>query len=247
MKIVVFDDDQSDRKKLCQIIDEWRKGNHYSDAVVMQFSRISDLGFSLDELVFSDIFFLDIMTPESDSAGFVLAERIDLKNPNAVIIFTTNSREYMENAFEISAFRYLLKPLEKDRVVSILERVYHSPALRSRTKAVFPGIFQSEVIDMDQIIYIQAQMKDHRAEIHQVNGRKIIISLVDFSFSSLPEKYLTDDFVQCHRSTIINLNYVTSFDHHSVWLLEKYEIAVGRTYRSDLVNLIINHSKRQVL
>ncbi len=247
MKIVIFDDDQTDMQRLCHIIDEWKKDKRYSDVIMMRYNRISDLDFSLDELIFSDIFFLDIMTPESDSAGFVLAERIHLKNPNAIIIFTTNSKEYMENAFEIAAFRYLLKPLEKDKIENILERVYHSPSLRSRTKAVFPGIFQSEVIDMDQIVYIQAQMKDHRAEVHQINGRKTDISLVDFSFSSLPEKCLTDDFVQCHRSTIINLNYVTSFDHHSVWLLGKYEISVGRTYRSDLVNLIINHSKRQVL
>lgn len=247
MKTVIFDDNQSDMQRLCQIIDEWKRDKRYSDVITMCYSRISDLAFSMDGLIFSDIFFLDIMTPESDSAGFVLAERIHMRNPNAIIIFTTSSREYMENAFEISAFRYLLKPLETNKVLNILERVYHSPLLRSRTKTVFPGIFQSEVIDMDQIIYIQAQMKAHRAEVHQTNGNCTMISLADFSFSSLPKKYLTDDFVQCHRSTVINLNYVTSFDHHSIWLLGRYEITIGRTYRSDLVNRIINHSKRQVL
>ena len=247
MKIVLFDDSKSDREKLYKIISDWIKRNDCSDIIVKQFERMNDLKFAFDELVFSDVFFLDIMTPESESTGFFLAEQIHLKNPNAVIIFTTNSREYMESAFEISAFRYLLKPVEREKIYAALDRIYHSPMLRSRLKAVLPGIFQEEVIDMDQIVYIEAKMRDHRAEIHLTDGNIKMISLTDFAFSQIPKEYLTDDFVQCHRSTIINLNYLTGFDQHSVFLCGKYELGIGRTYRADLVDRIIKHSKGEVM
>ena len=58
MKIVIFDDNQTDMQRLCQIIDEWKKDKRYSDVIMMRYNRISDLDFSLDELIFSDIFFL---------------------------------------------------------------------------------------------------------------------------------------------------------------------------------------------
>ena len=247
MKIVLFDDNPSDQKNLSQIIAEWCRMRGYTDIIVNEFNSFSVLNFSFDDILPSDIFFLDIITPESQSTGFLLAERISQKNPKAIIIFTTNSREYMESAFEISAFRYMLKPLDNEKVMAVLDKIYKSPSLRHQKKIVLPGTFQTVIVDLDQIIYIQAHTSDHYAVMHLTDSSTVNVSLTDFSFTVLAEKHLSKDFVQCHRSTIINMNYVTGFDKQHIFLYGGYEIKIGKTYRKDLINILFNHSKGPVL
>lgn len=247
MKIVLFDDNPSDLEKLNRLIEDWGAFHDRQDIIVRRFESIADFNFSFTDILFSDVFFLDIMTPESQSAGFVLAEHIHLKNPRAVIIFTTNSREYMQNAFEISAFRYLLKPLDKDVIFSILEKIYQSPSLKSQTNVVLPGLFQNEVIAADHIVFIKARTADHRADVQLTDGKSIQLSLISLPFSKIAANCLSSDFIQCHRSYIINLNYVTGFDNHYVYLLNRYQIDVGKTWRDDLINRIINHHKGMTL
>ena len=134
MIIAVFDDRKKDRDELVGIISSWAEEKGHADVIIRQFSTIDNLRFALEDYRQPDIFFLDIMTPENTSAGFVLAEHIHSVNPQASIIFTTNSREYISNAFEISAFRYLLKPLDAARVCSALDQLY----LWSAGKAAAP-------------------------------------------------------------------------------------------------------------
>ena len=243
MKIIVFDDNITDLENLVQMIKSWKKAENGIDIVVRKFSSISDLIFTFEEIVYSDIFFLDIMTQESSNTGFTFAERIHLKNPRAIIIFTSNSREFMENAFEISTFRYLLKPLQEKKVHDALSRIYHSPLLRARNTTVLPGVFQNEVVDLDKVIYVQARTAEHRADVLMTDGSNITLDLTNRAFSQIVKDFLTPDFVQCHRSCIINLNYITAFDKHSVYLLGKHEIPVGKSYRTDVINSIINHRK----
>ena len=247
MKIVLFDDDLSDLKKLNNFIMDWSHQYEIKDIIIHQFRSISDLEFSFGVVLYSDVFFLDIMTPESQSTGFVLAEKIHLNNPRAIIIFTTNSREYMQNAFEISAFRYLLKPLDKEQLFRLLNKIYEGPSLRSQTFVVLPGIFQNEVIDADRIVYIKARTTDHRADVFLTDGSIVKLSLVTTPFSKLTQDNLSPDFIQCHRSFIINLNYITGFDSRTVQLRNQYQIEIGKTYRSDLINRIINHHRGTVL
>ena len=243
MKIVLFDDNLSDLNRLSRLIECWQGAFGCRDVIVRQFNSISELDFSFADVLYFDVFFLDIMTPESQSTGFGFAERIHLKNPRALIIFTTNSREYMQNAFEISAFRYLLKPLSRDYIFSLLDKIYSSPSLRSQTTVVLPGIFQKEVLDSDRIIYIKARTSDHRADVLLTDGSALEISLSAVPFSKIAENCLPDDFIQCRRSFIINLNYVTGFDNRSVYLLNHYQVDIGRTFHDDLINRIINRHK----
>ncbi len=94
MKIIVFDDNPADRKYLTDVINSWCRKSNHKDLIIRQFDQIQDLEFALSDLLLADVFFLDIMTPESTNAGFLLAERIHTENPAANIVFTTNSSEY---------------------------------------------------------------------------------------------------------------------------------------------------------
>lgn len=245
MRIVIFDDDANDRQILVGMIMDWEERHGCKDVIIMQYESIHDLKFSLPEIQFSDIFFLDIMTPESPNVGFLLAERIHLKNPNANIVFTTNSQEYWHNAFEIFALHYLTKPVRSEDIYKLLDYVYLSPSKRSLSAGRFPKIGYEEIIEYDKILYIEAKTSTHTANVHLCDGSKSEISLSHMSFSALEKCVLNDDFAQCHRSIIVNLNFVETYDQHSLRLKNcNWDFPIGRNYRTSFINRIINRQKR---
>ena len=63
-----------------------------------------------------DIYFLDIEM--GDISGIELAKKIHSEQENSgkrsIIIFVTAFREYMEDAFDVNAFHYLVKPIKEN-------------------------------------------------------------------------------------------------------------------------------------
>lgn len=66
-----------------------------------------------------DLLFLDIRMPELD--GFDVLKEID-KDKQPIIVFTTAYDNYALKAFEANAVDYLLKPIEKKRLLESIER-----------------------------------------------------------------------------------------------------------------------------
>ena len=71
-----------------------------------------------------DMFFLDIEM--GDISGLELAREIRRKQENShsrcIIIFVTGFREYMEDAFDVNAFHYLVKPIHEDKFAEVFRR-----------------------------------------------------------------------------------------------------------------------------
>ena len=245
MKIVVFDDNINDLDLLLQIIQSWEELREHTDIITLSFQDFSALDFALQDISMSDVFFFDIMTPKSHNAGFRLAERLHQINPRAVIIFTTNSIEYAENAFEISAYRYMLKPLNPQKVQAALDAVYSGSIKTGTNTFIFQGNQKTQVvIESDRILYLESLTSDHHAKIFLSDGTVIEVSLSKLNFSDLPELMLSPDFYQCHRCFIINLNHVIQFSNHFVTLKDHSEIPVSSKYKAGLINHMVNLYKK---
>lgn len=68
-----------------------------------------------------DIVFLDIEMPGIN--GVELAEKLLEERPQQEIVFVTAYNEYAVKAFELNALDYLLKPVQRDRLLKTVERV----------------------------------------------------------------------------------------------------------------------------
>src|SRR6185437_15642924 len=104
-----------------------------------------------------DVVFLDVEMP--GLTGVEAAPDVrDRRDPPAVV-FVTAHEHYAVDAFAVEAFDYLLKPVDPDRLARVVER------LRERTSEdavpvekipVVAGGGVSELLDFDQIHYVQA-------------------------------------------------------------------------------------------
>lgn len=163
-----------------------------------------------------DLVFLDIQMPKIN--GFEMLELIDEK-PN--VIFTTAFDEYAIKAFEINAFDYLLKPIEKDRFnaamqkfrnrvtqarnqPSIADQSLLDPAQNNRVVVKKDGVIS--IIPIGDINYLEAD--DDYVTLNTLTGTFHKNKTMAFFEQSLNPT----QFIRIHRSYIINLAQVTKIE-----------------------------------
>ena len=188
-----------------------------------------------------ELLFLDINMPHILGTSFLRT----LKNPPKVI-FTTAFRKYAVEGFDLNAVDFLLKPISFERflqavnkVMQLNIRVAESANPLNEPDQSHPFLyFRSDrkmvKVFLEDIMYIES-LKDY---IKVVTTSKVIISKQ--SISSLVEMLPKDAFVRTHRSYIIAINKIDSYDTETIQI-DKVEIPIGRLYRHE-VNRIIDVS-----
>ena len=76
---------------------------------------------SMFQQLHPQVVFLDVDMPERN--GIECARAIQDMNPAAIIIFATAHEEYRQEAFEVYAFDYLVKPFNLERLEQTLDHI----------------------------------------------------------------------------------------------------------------------------
>ena len=244
MKIVVFDDCETDRIRLTNAIRTWAEKHSRKDLLLLEFSNMDSIYFSLPDIISSDFFFLDIMTDTQNYAGLVLAQKIHSSHPFTNIVFTTSSPDFWSDAFDISARHYLIKPVRMEKLFDLLDRLYIPPSKKVSKTVSFWGDNSKEVFDCDKILYIEAVTSRHTAIVQLTDQTHVTIHLSGMSFSDIALSHLPSNFVQCQKSFIINTNYIAKYNSQYVTLFScEEDIPIGRKYRSDMLGKLVDRQK----
>ena len=206
MRIVCCDDDLAIGKQ----IEEYLK--LYFKEMAIPFPDYS-FYCSGEELLKSqdmiDIAFLDIEM--NGMNGIKTGVEIKNRFPNAIIFIVTSYPDYLDDAMRFNVFRYLSKPIDKNRLFrnmkdALIKYSTLSKKLHIETKDAV------DVVSVRDIILIEA--KDRK--IFVVTKNKIYESTQKMSFwiENLP----TSSFFQTHRSYIVNFRFVSRFDNDLIYL-----------------------------
>jgi DNA-binding LytR/AlgR family response regulator len=186
-----------------------------------------------------DLIFLDIKMPELLGTDFIRA----LKNPPKVI-FTTAYRKYAIEGFELDAVDYLLKPISFDRFLKAVSKIMHTslseikPEEGGQNKKTASNDhinFRSDrkmiKVALSDILYIES-IKDY---IKVVTTMGTVITKQ--SISSVEETLPKEMFIRIHRSFIVALNKIESYNNELVWIA-KQELPISRMYRHEVNQLL---------
>ena len=116
MRIIVVDDEQHAINRLEKILKELT-----SDEVAVFDRSAYALDYAKENVV--DVAFLDIEMPEMN--GVELAKELKGVNPNVNVIFCTGYTLYMNDAIELHASGYLLKPADEKSVKKALDNLLY--------------------------------------------------------------------------------------------------------------------------
>lgn len=169
-----------------------------------------------------DIYLLDIYLKEI--SGINAARRIRALDESAILIFTTSSRDFYQDAFEVYAFNYLIKPVEQSALNDVMERAVR--ATQRLQEKVLPITYHGEtfLLRHEQIEYISSS---NRILCFHLRGgiKRQCYGKLD----EIAEQLKNGIFVRCHQSYIVNLHYVLERTPEG-FHMESKTIPISRSY-----------------
>ena len=166
-----------------------------------------------------DVVFVDIDLGGQD--GLECARVLSELNPKVKIIFATAHSEYMENAFEIYAFDYLVKPFNMERLVRTLDRIRDGYTEVSQEKVAQPEQYKEKLlikgkdrayfVDVAEIILVERLAGATNIVTHDDIYRTSV------SLTEMEEKLKEQGFMRCHKSYLINLSKISRVESYGRW------------------------------
>lgn len=184
-----------------------------------------------------DIIFLDIQMGEPD--GMDAAKELRDRGFHGVLIFVTILQDYVFNAFEVQAFDYLVKPLQEDNFLRTMERLLQSIRNPRKKQLLIQKGAEWSIVPFDNIMYCES-----------IN-RKIYLHLKDApvmdyydKIESLEQK-LDERFFKCHRSYLVNLQYLRSYRERQAYLTNGETVPVSRLRGGEFAAVILRYMKER--
>lgn len=210
LKVLIIDDEKFARVALRAILE-----THFKEKFQI-LGEASDVpeAVRLIHATKPDLIFIDIQMPEY--SGFDLLSFFDPSQIFFHIVFVTAFNEFALKAFEISAVDYLLKPVHKDQIQRVLDKLNKSVPNEilyknlndnlqnpKTPKLLLQSVENIFIVKLEEIQYLEADGSYTRFILADTSEIIISKGLIEFEFI---EKY--DFFFRAHRSYIVNLNAI---------------------------------------
>ena len=200
MKIAVCEDNNKERKALCEQI-KTAMARQDVEAEIEEFGTAEELLKAAKKIFFS-MFFLDILLPEI--SGMDAALKLRREGNYSPVVFTTATKDYLSQSFSsVWAVHYLLKPVEQEGVDEAFFRALK--VLEGAEKSLEIMVSRhSEYVPYSDIYYISGNNRN--CLIHTRTGNYNPYC----SVQQMDEELEDSRFLHVHRSHVINLDHVVA-------------------------------------
>jgi two-component system LytT family response regulator len=211
LNIVLVDDENDALEAL-----EWKLNKYIVDVHITKCNSPIESIKVIGDLK-PDVVFLDIQMPEMD--GFTLLENLNFKKFN--LIFTTAHDEFALKAIKVSAIDYLLKPVDKDELISAIDKIkeQQKDALLEDKLQLLLGNLNSNhdkinisadgkvyLLEKDDVVMLKSDKS--YTTIYLSSDQEIIVSK---TLKEVEKKFQFPQFYRVHNSYLINLNHVKEY------------------------------------
>ncbi len=234
IKFAICDDEPLMAQELAGHLADYMKENLITAYSVSSFSDGRALLDAIDRF---DVIFLDIQMEQPD--GMETAKLLRRRGDHSLLVFVTVLKELVFDAFQVEAYDYLLKPLDRDRFKQTMERVLRSLDRKTAEDIVIQRGTGCEVVLLSDIVYCE------------VLGRKIYLHKHDGTVSDYYDKLedlerrVDGRFFKCHRSFLVNLDYVRGCQDGQVLLAQGERIPASRLRERELTQALLRYMKER--
>jgi len=178
-----------------------------------------------------ELIFLDVEMPEM--TGFDFISNMDVP---PTIIMISSKENYAVDAFTVSVADFMLKPISYSRFLRSIRRV--RPLANVQHVQIdndkFDGFFLRKNNSYFRVKYsdiVWLESVDNYVQVITPSERYIVHLTLKMVQARIP----SGRFLRTHRSFIVNIDHVRSFDEQYICLLlnnETVRLPVGRTYKN---------------
>lgn len=192
-----------------------------------------------------DIFILDIQL--TDYKGTELARQLRAMERYAytpILFATALANEELTAYREIKCYSFLIKPFTKEEVVGVLRdtikyRMHLAPEERKPRMLRIEQRNHIMEYEQDKILYVESFGKHLELHIQSVGGEIRTDRISGISLKKMAELLDGELFVQCHKSYIINLSYLSRIDKSGGFVElsgVRSPVPIGNKYRDALLH-----------
>ncbi len=217
MKVAICDSSHAASEQIRTYIQQLASKKNYNIDI--------DIFYTGSQLLLKDfnqynVIILDVAL--DDENGISIAEKIRLKNKVVTIIFLTALSHYATAGYKVSAYRFLIKPLDYTSFVQELDELFYE--LNNTDNNYIEVTDNGHIYHMDirEIIYIEVM--NHTLK-YQLANQTVT---TNGSMKTLEKRLHKFNFVRIHNSYMINMDYISCFSRTTVTMNDNIEINISR-------------------
>lgn len=224
MKIAICDDNKLELQQITTIVQEFiglKQPIHPMS--VHTFTNGSDLFLFTQKYGGFDLVILDIIMPGLN--GIELAAKLRTRGDNCKIIFLTSSPEFALDSYKVKAYYYLLKNSAGSELHTLLSRVLDEITEENQTSVIIKEKGKWTRVPVCTIQYVECI--NHTVYFHLYKNETICCF---GTMNEFHEVLLSDKrFVKCHKSYIVNMQYVKSITGKDFILEDGMNVPISRS------------------
>lgn len=229
-RVAIVDDSEADARFVRDILTDWAADRQVC-VHVQVFPSAESFLFRYAEDKDWDILLLDIEMGAMD--GVTMAKRVRRDNEAVQIIFITGYSDYIAEGYEVAALHYLLKPVDRGKLLSVLDRAMEKRKQQERC-LILESAGELTRLPFYEIRYLD--VRQNYVTVHAKADHTVKRTLGDF------EKELDSRFCRVGRSMIVNLDFVQRVTKTEVRLSDGTVLPLPRGAYEPLNRAIIQHT-----
>ena len=194
IQIAVLDDDPHDLQYLSEAAEKICQDFSFA-CTVCPYNSSVQLLHDLEAGASYNLLILDVLMDKLD--GLALAAKLRDMGNQALIVFISSNREMALHGYEVSAIRFLAKPLDLNKLEEALRYAYSR--IQAKKEILLPATDGQHRISYSDIQYVEAFERGTRF----VMTDETLETKLKFSEAErmLPQSA----FIKCHRAYIVNV------------------------------------------
>ena len=234
MTICYCEDESAQAKAFAIKIDQWAK-NKNIEVHADLFESAEEYLFKAEQNAY-DVIFLDISMRGQN--GMELARQIREKEKDVILVFVTSDASYVFDGYEVGAYRYLMKPLDEEKLWEILDYARTQKEVEEENYILVKKDSQSVRVNLKDIIYIEAQK--HYVNLCMENKESINIKT---AFTELLQETQekSDTIFLTHRSYAVNIEKVVRIGRTECVLSDSSVIPVSQSFYKEVIEAFIKY------
>lgn len=190
----------------------------------------------LKSLAQFDVIFLDILMEEMN--GMETARRCRELAFEKILVFLSSSRRYVFEAYDVEAFYYLVKPVDQDKLKSVLRRAAEKGRRFPKDYIVVSRERQKRKLFLDAVWYFE--IKGRQIDVHEKEGIFTYYEQIGILERQLAGK----GFFRCHKSYLLNLRHVEVYNRQEAVLDNGERIIIAKRRYEGFCQAILAYMRK---
>lgn len=233
LRIVICDDNA----EIISCLQTWICARFSQESVkIFSFASAKDLTDAVGQGLQADIAILDILLGEDN--GILLAKQLFPSAAQTQVIFITGYVEYCSAVYETEHIYFLLKPLKEQAFHKAMDKALRAWQDTRKGELLVQTKRSIQRIPVPSIRYLESM------------GRKVRLYCQDevvecYATLSVLANDLPGHFVSCHKSFLVNLDYVKKMEANQFVLTGNEEIPISQAKKGHAKRCFLDYVSRR--